>query len=244
MAKFIGTVEEFHRFIGPKLRNAVNGITRNHRKERNGICEACESTSELHSAHVHGRERRDIVEVELKCFLDENGLVSGNLEEIESRILVAHLPIEHTFKFICHACHVRYDSKSSFQPQRSSELHMQPILIDSDFQKLSRIKLWSRRPQQANHKIVRSFLQLERNGEVEYSHLKRYCTETLRISGFDGHYASMKTDAGNAHGKVFFNEGSRVKMWDRVRTEVILHFGESKSTCTSGPPTAVADLIR
>ncbi len=226
MAKFIGTVQEFHHFIGPKLRNAVNGITRSHRKQQNGICETCESTSELHSAHVHGRERRDIIEAELKHFLNENGIVSCNLGEIESRILVAHLPIEHTFKFLCHACHVRYDSKS-FQPKESPGPHLQPTLIDGDFPKLSRIELWGRRPQQTNHKIVRSFLLLERNGEVEYSHLRRHCTENLGISGFDGHYASMKTDAGNAHGKVFFNEGSKVKMWDRVRKEVNLHFGKT-----------------
>jgi hypothetical protein len=195
MAKFVGTVQEFHHFIGPKLRNAVNGITRNHRAQRSGICETCESTSELHAAHVHGRERREIIEGELKHFLDEKGIVSGSLEEIESRILKAHLPIEHTFKFLCHACHVRYDSKS-FQPKNILGMQMQPTQIDGDFPKLSRIKLWGRKPQQINHKIVRAFLQLERNGEVEYSNLRRHCTETLHISGFDGHYASMKTDAG------------------------------------------------
>lgn len=223
MAKFIGTVQEFHHFIGPKLRNAINGITRNHRMQRNGICETCQSKSELHSAHVHGRERRAIIKMELKHFLDESGIVSGILEDIESRILMAHLPIEHTFKFLCHACHVRYDSKS-LQSKNSLGPQMQSTLIDGDFPKLSRIRLWGRRPQQINHRIVRAFLQLERNGEVEYSNLRRYCTETLHISGFDGHYASMKTDAGNAHGKVFFNEGSKVKMWDRVRKQVNLHF--------------------
>ena len=226
MAKFIGTVQEFHHFIGPKLRNAVNGITRNHRMQRNGICEACESPSELHSAHVHGRERREIIEEELKHFLDEKGIISCTLEEIESKILMAHLPIEHTFRFLCHTCHVRYDSKS-LQPKNSQGLPMKSASIDGDFPKLSRIQLWSRKPQQINHKIVRAFLQLQRNGEVEYSNLRRHCTETLHVSGFDGHYASMKTDAGNAHGKVFFNEGSKVKMWDRVRKEVDLHFGET-----------------
>jgi hypothetical protein len=226
MAKFIGTVQEFHHFIGPKLRNAVNGITRKHRMQRHGVCETCESMSVLQSAHVHGRGRREIIEEELKQFLDEKGMVSGTIEEIESRILMAHQPIEHTFKFLCQACHVRYDSKS-FQPKNSQGPQMQPTLIDGDFPKLSRIRLWGRRPQQMNHKIVRAFLQLERNGEVEYSNLRRHCTEILHISGFDAHYASMRTDAGNAHGKVFFNDGSKVRMWDRVRKEVGVHFGET-----------------
>lgn len=226
MAKFVGTVQEFHHFIGPKLKNAVNGITRNHRNERGGICEVCETKAELQSAHVHGRERRAIIEHELRDFMDEHGTVSCVLEEIESRVLQAHLPIEHTFKFICQTCHTRYDS-GRLQLKYGLELKMKTTSIDGDFSKLSRIKRWGSHPDQINHKIVRAFLHLERNDGVEYSNLRRYCTESLQVSDFDGHYASMKTDAGNAHGKVFFNEGSKVKMWDRVRKEVDAHFSET-----------------
>jgi hypothetical protein len=225
MAQFIGTVQEFHHFIGPKIRNAVNGITRNHRLQRNGYCEDCGSNAELHSAHVHGKGRREIIEQELLRFIDERGVVSCSLEDIESNILKAHLPIESTFRFLCHTCHVRYDSapNQNLRPTNSKTDHAP---AGGEFLKLSRIKLWASRPQQINHKIVRAFLQLENNGEVEYSALQRHCTENLRIPGFAGHYASMKTDAGNAHGKVFFNIGSKVRMWDRARSEVDAYFIE------------------
>ncbi len=62
MANFEGTVQEFHHFFGPRIRNAINNFTRNHRKNLNGICEECGSEKELHSAHIHGSDRRMIIE--------------------------------------------------------------------------------------------------------------------------------------------------------------------------------------
>lgn len=235
MAKFVGTVQEFHHFFGPKLRNAINGITRNHRNQRNGICELCKTKAELQSAHVHGRERRAIIDQELRKFMDENGTVSCLLEEVESRILEAHAPIEHTFKFICQTCHTKYDSGVR-QPKNGLKLPVNPLSIEGDFPKLSRIKLWAVRPHQINHKIVCAFQLLQRNGEVEHSSLRRYCTENLHVSDFDAHYAALKTDAGNAHGKVFFNEGSKVKMWDRVQIVVDEHFGKCSCLRIEGTP--------
>ena len=67
-------------------------------------------------------------------------------------------------------------------------------------------------------------MQFEQGGVVKRSLLKDYCTQKLGISGFDGAYASMKTDAGNAHGKVFFDDGDVVRMWPRVRVEVDKYF--------------------
>ena len=62
MAIFEGTVQEFHDFIGPRIRNAVNNLTRSYRKKLNGICEECGKEKELHSSHKHDRGRRDIIE--------------------------------------------------------------------------------------------------------------------------------------------------------------------------------------
>jgi hypothetical protein len=34
----------------------------------------------------------------------------------------------------------------------------------------------------------------------------------------------MKTDAGNAHGKVFLDDGTTVRIWPRAREEIDRHF--------------------
>jgi len=186
----------------------------------------CENKAELQSAHVHGHERRTLIEKVLLKYADEQGTISCVPDEIETRILEAHLPIEHTFKFICQACHAQYDAGSG-RPENERGSLAKTSSIDGDFPKLSKIKLWANRPGQINHRIIRAFLFLERNAEVEYSELRRYCTENLQISNFHGHYASMKTDAGNSHGRVFFNEGSKVKIWDRVRKEIDAFFKQT-----------------
>ena len=44
------------------------------------------------------------------------------------------------------------------------------------------------------------------------------------MSNFYGNYANMKTDAGNAYGKVFLDDGTTVRIWPRAREEIDLHF--------------------
>ena len=223
MAIFVGTIQEFHHFLGPKIRNAVNLLTRGHRLQRNGICEECSQSRELHSAHVRGSGRRYIIESVLLQHTNAIGIISCSIEQVEDEIVQAHQPVEQTFRFLCHSCHVRYDGEGRNEGENGIVEDGQ-VMIDGNFKKLARIELWAKRPNQYNHKIVRAFLSLERNGRVEYSAFKRYCAENLKVPGFDGHYASMKTYAGNSHGKVFYNEGSQVRMWDRVRKDVDKYF--------------------
>jgi len=227
VAKFIGTMQEFHHFIGPRIRNAVNQAARVHRNELGGICESCGQQAELQSAHIHGRDRRTIIETVLINSQNRAGLVECDLEETEKLVINAHLPIKDTFKFLCHPCHVSYDSgtrNSLPVNKRSPYLGGKGTSGNGEFRKIGRIKLWASRPNQINHQIIRAFMQFEQGGVVKRSLLKDYCTQKLGISGFDGAYASMKTDAGNAHGKVFFDDGDVVRMWPRVRVEVDKYF--------------------
>ena len=69
MAHFIGTKDEFIKYIGGYCRNKVNAITRNERLLHNKICQHCKKTNtELESAHVSGQERNVIIEGILKQF--------------------------------------------------------------------------------------------------------------------------------------------------------------------------------
>jgi hypothetical protein len=234
MAKFVGTTQEFHHFIGPRIRNLVNLAAASHRKRRAGICEDCGEKAELQSAHVHGRGRRTIIEAVLDQYKTGENLLSCDLEQVEKQILDGHLPIEETFKFLCHPCHVAYDAS---QPRVKKKGHVgiktkpEKSLGNDEFRKLGRIRLWAVRPQNACSQILSAFFVLEKqDGAVTLSTLRDYCTNTLKLNGFDGKYASMKTDAGNSYGKVFFDDGVVVNLWPEVRRETDLYFNTPSLT--------------
>lgn len=111
MASFEGTTQEFHHYIGPRIRNAVNSLTRKARLERNGVCEFCGKKATLESAHVHGMGRREIIEGVLINYTDGMTIRIPDLNRLEQEILDAHRPLSKTFKFICKPCHTEYDSK-------------------------------------------------------------------------------------------------------------------------------------
>src|SRR5271155_3245853 len=115
MATFEGSFQEFHDHLGPRIRNLVNGFARKGRNARNGVCEECQKTGqELDSAHVHGRDRRTIIETVLFRYLS-GGVVRCIIKEAESEILAEHGDIREAFKFLCKECHVEYDRR---QPQQ------------------------------------------------------------------------------------------------------------------------------
>ncbi len=61
MASFVGSYDDFIKFIGPRTRNVVNSITRRHKNEINK-CEHCgKENITFEAAHVKGRERPLIV---------------------------------------------------------------------------------------------------------------------------------------------------------------------------------------
>lgn len=217
MAHFVGSFQEFHHFIGPRIRNRINTAAAPYRRRIGGICPGCGNEAELQSAHIHGRERRVLIEQVLAEFKREDGSVMCDLTEVERRIIEAHMPINETFKFLCHRCHIIYDILR--KPNR-----MNIPCLKGQFKKIGRVQLWANRPMQAPHKIIRAFLNLATAGDVDLSNFKIYCEETLKISGFAGKYASMKTDAGNSYGKVFFDNGRIVQMWPEIKLEVVAYF--------------------
>ncbi len=224
MAQFVGTVQDYHHFIGPRIRNVVNQTAAPARKHHGGTCENCGQHAELQSAHVHGRERRALIEAVLAEYTRIDGWVDCDIEEVERRVIEAHLPIEATFKFLCPSCHRTYDAGT--RERTSGRRRASPTReeADSEFKKLGRVELWAVRPRQSNHQIIRAFLELEHGGGVYLSALREYCERELDMSGFKGKYAAMKTDAGNSYGKVFFDDGDVVRMWPPVRREVERYF--------------------
>jgi len=78
-----------------------------------------------------------------------------------------------------------------------------------------------KKPHQINYKIVKAFLFLSKNGDVGRDNLKMLCSDEdghpdFIVKNFDNNFASMKTDSGNSHGKVFFEKGGCVYMYPEI----------------------------
>ncbi len=95
---------------------------------------------------------------------------------------------------------------------------------------ISRIPKWAMNPNQLNHKILRAFLQLEKEKHiVTYDDLENRCSDKVNhsdvyVQKFYGNYTSMKTDAANSHGKVFVENDSKIiTIWETVDSAVRLY---------------------
>jgi len=113
MAEIICTIEDFHKYIGPRVRNVIQSMTKKRKLELNHICQDCKQTKELEAAHIKGNSRKEIIEKILeKNIIDkEKRLIKVDLDKIEKEIILSHKPIDKYFRFLCSNCHTKYDSK-------------------------------------------------------------------------------------------------------------------------------------
>jgi len=90
-----------------------------------------------------------------------------------------------------------------------------------------RIPKWAMRPNQANHKIIKAFFEVENEmGCVSLKELKRRCGDEDKYPGtyvkdFKGNFYQMKTDAYKSHGKVFELEMSNVVIWKEIEEKLM-----------------------
>jgi hypothetical protein len=116
MASFIGTHQEFRRYIGPMLRNLVHQITKIHKAEISA-CEHCGSKENLESAHVKDRDRNEIIDFILKEFTT-NEVITVNLRVFEKKFKEEHHPIEKSILILCRNCHRLYDEPEPSIPKQ------------------------------------------------------------------------------------------------------------------------------
>lgn len=110
MATFTGTLVEFEKYIGPRLRNVVQtSIARKLRNEI-GKCEICETKHDLQAAHVQGTDRRVLIKKALEDYCMENKVVNADIELFELKFKELHNPPEKIFKILCRQCHNKYDN--------------------------------------------------------------------------------------------------------------------------------------
>ena len=115
MAKLTCNSSEFNKFIGPRIRNAIQAITKGKKREIGYVCQGqnCGRKAELEASHVRGKERQKII----MRILRRHGITKTkrapvDLELVEKEIIAAHMPIEKYFKFLCRSCHEKYHKKS------------------------------------------------------------------------------------------------------------------------------------
>ena len=87
---------------------------------------------------------------------------------------------------------------------------------------IDRIPKWALSPEQNNYKIIRAYYQLlGERGLVTRPELEARCQNQsdypdVYVRDFRGNFASMKTDKGKSHGKVFIDDGYNVRVWSAV----------------------------
>ena len=217
MATFSGTIQEFHNFIGPRIRNCVNIFVKNVKKDQNGICSSCKKHAPLEAAHQHGKDRKLIISKVLDNYLIDGKVAIDDILFVENQILEMHKPIQDTFIFLCRECHIKYDNTKRKSMLRTPDHTKQ--LRDDDHKKLGRLSEWAKKPSQKNHRVIQIFRKLEKiDGYVKLETLK---SEIERNGIQFCNFNSLKTDSGHSHGKVFFvDKDNLVKLFSLPRTVI------------------------
>ena len=106
---FTGSKEDFNKFLSGFSRNLVQRISKSY-KNKIGECEFCGATGvELDSAHIHGKERKTLIENILDQYTTKS-IVEINLKDFEDELIKAHEPINKVLKILCKECHYKYDN--------------------------------------------------------------------------------------------------------------------------------------
>ncbi len=78
-----------------------------------------------------------------------------------------------------------------------------------------RLRLWARRQDQINSKILNAFLKLKRSGKEKITEIDLK-NELPQEQSFESNFAQMKVIADKNHGKVFDQFGDVISLWDPV----------------------------
>lgn len=142
MARFIGTVEEFNKFIGGYTRNKIQYETRRH-KSKIGKCEHCGSrTKKIESAHLRGKERPVIIGNILQNYIDNN-IIDIELNTFEEQYLMCHTPIEEVIKVLCKKCHHKYDNQEISNNTISEDKQIEDFMKNITLNKRDAIDLFN-----------------------------------------------------------------------------------------------------
>lgn len=106
----------------------------------------------------------------------------------------------------------------------SSKCQVLPIKSRS-FSKLHKIQNWANHPNNCNHRIIKAYLEIDGKQDVKKDDLIDLCSDPVSnpeifVEKFRQNFNSMKTDAGNSHGKVFFEDNGYVYVYPQAMAEI------------------------
>lgn len=108
MAIFEGTLEEFERLLGPRVRNRLQSKTKPFKKMQKHLCGRCGQKRELEAVHSLGSKRIEIASRMLRHRADHRGIV--RIDDIKATIeeMVAE-NMKCIIGYWCHSCHASQD---------------------------------------------------------------------------------------------------------------------------------------
>jgi len=111
--------------------------------------------------------------------------------------------------------------ESIYEAPKNLPAQIRPTKKDSvEINKVSRkLKLWAKRPNQINSKILNAFLKLERSG-VSVITENNLRNELLEEKTFESNFAQMKIIAEKNHAKVFEQYGENIVLWPPVVSNI------------------------
>jgi len=105
MATFIGTLAEFNKFVGPKIRNLVQRKTKKYKGSQLN-CSGCGELKELQAAHAF-ETRLEVIAKVLKQY-SNGGEIRCDLKKAEDAIWAEHG--NDSFVYLCEPCHKKFDA--------------------------------------------------------------------------------------------------------------------------------------
>ncbi|MDH2436158.1 hypothetical protein QCD60_26865 [Pokkaliibacter sp. MBI-7] len=106
-------------------------FTKSHKAEVSA-CEHCGSKENLESAHVHGRNRNEIIDLILKDYT-YNSVATVDIERFEDQFKDEHFPLEKSILILCQPCHKNYDNSVQVndKTETSDEQESQGVLSEA-----------------------------------------------------------------------------------------------------------------
>jgi len=145
------------------------------------------------------------------------GQLKNKLESI-AFLVTQESKAKESHKEIIQCLIILADLESEFT--NADQTNSSEILQSQEINKVSRrLKLWAKRPNQINAKILTTFLKLEASGipHITENDLKKSLPSE---KSFDSNFAQMKIIAEKNHGKVFEQNGEIVSIWSPVLSHV------------------------